>query len=179
MLARNQGARMQELTKSAADAAVRQVPQQMAALQAGRWQMGVGVTLRGRTLGIHGYGRIGAAVAGYGRAFGMNVLVWAREASLGRAVADGYAAAAGREAFYEACDVVSLHMRLVDATRGIVTVGDLARMRPDALMVNTSRAGPGWWRRAPWWRRCVPGGPAWRRWTCMSRNPCWTPPTCC
>lgn len=130
-----------ELTWGLVLAAVRQVPQQMAALQAGRWQMCVGMTLRGRTLGIHGYGRIGAAVAGYGRAFGMNVLVWAREASLGRAVADGHAAAAGREAFYEACDVVSLHMRLVDATRGIVTAADLARMRPDALLVNTSRAG--------------------------------------
>jgi D-3-phosphoglycerate dehydrogenase len=96
--------------------------------------------LRGRTLGIHGYGRIGAAVASYGRAFGMKVLVWARDASLARTAADGYEAAASREAFYETCDVVSLHMRLVDATRGIVTADDLGRMRRDAVLVNTSRA---------------------------------------
>ena len=90
--------------------------------------------------GIYGYGRIGSVVAGYGRAFGMNVSVWAREASLARARADGYAAALSKEAFFEACDVVSLHMRLVDATRGIVTAADLARMKPTALLVNTSRA---------------------------------------
>ena len=130
-----------ELTWGLVLASVRQIPQQMAALQAGKWQMGVGTTLRGRTLGIHGYGRIGAAVAGYGRAFGMRVLVWARDASRARAVADSYEAAPSREAFYETCDVVSLHMRLVDTTRGIVTADDLGRMRPDALLVNTSRAG--------------------------------------
>ncbi len=130
-----------ELTWALVLASMRQIPQQMAALQGGRWQMGVGMTLRGRTLGIHGYGRIGAAVAGYGRAFGMRVLAWARPDSLARAVADGYEAAASREAFYAACDVVTLHMRLVDATRGIVTAEDLGRMRPDALLVNTSRAG--------------------------------------
>ena len=130
-----------ELTWGLVLASVRQIPQQMAALQAGKWQMGVGTTLRGRTLGIHGYGRIGAAVAGYGRAFGMHVLVWARDASRAHAAADGYETAASKEAFYEACDVVSLHMRLVDATRGIVTADDLGRMRRDALLVNTSRAG--------------------------------------
>lgn len=121
-------------------AAMRQIPRQMAALKAGNWQIGVGRSLRGQTLGIYGYGRIGTAVAGYGRAFGMNVLVWAREPSRARARADGYATAPSKEAFFEACDVLSLQMRLYDATRGIVTAGDLARMKPDALLVNTSRA---------------------------------------
>ena len=119
---------------------MRQIPKQMSSLRAGKWQIGIGSTLRGKTLGIYGYGRIGSVVAGYGRAFGMNVSVWAREASLARARADGYAAALSKEAFFEACDVVSLHMRLVDATRGIVTAADLARMKPTALLVNTSRA---------------------------------------
>src|SRR5450631_3752723 len=112
----------------------------MASLQAGHWQIGVGHTLRGKTLGIYGYGRIGAVVAGYGRAFGMRVLVWAREPALARARADGYEMAAGKDEFFESCDVISLHMRLVDATRGIVTASDLARMKPSALLVNTSRA---------------------------------------
>lgn len=121
-------------------AAMRAIPQQMASLKAGHWQIGVGNTLRGKTLGIYGYGRIGAVVAGYGKAFGMNVLVWAREKALEKARADGYATAAGKAAFFEQCDVVSLHMRLVDATRGIVKAEDLARMKPTALLVNTSRA---------------------------------------
>jgi D-3-phosphoglycerate dehydrogenase len=119
---------------------MRQIPQQMAALKSGHWQIGVGHTLRGKTLGIYGYGRIGAVVAGYGKAFGMKVLVWAREPALMQARADGYATAAGKQEFFEQCDVLSLHMRLVDATRGIVTAGDLARMKPTALLVNTSRA---------------------------------------
>jgi D-3-phosphoglycerate dehydrogenase len=129
-----------ELTWGLILAAARQIPQQMAALKAGTWQIGVGDTLRGKTLGIYGYGRIGGVVAGYGRAFGMNVQVWAREAGLARAKADGYATAQSKAAFFEACDVISLHMRLVEATRGIVTAEDLARMKPTALLVNTSRA---------------------------------------
>ena len=129
-----------ELTWGLVLAAMRQIPQQMAALKAGHWQIGVGQSLRGKTLGIFGYGRIGAAVAGYGRAFGTKVLVWAREPSLERARADGYATAPSKAEFFEACDVLSLHMRLVDATRGIVTAADLARMKPSALLVNTSRA---------------------------------------
>lgn len=130
-----------ELTFGLVLAAMRQIPQQMGALRAGRWMIGVGHTLRGKTLGIHGYGRIGRAVAGYARAFGMEVLVWAREASLEAARADGHAVAASKAAFYAACDVVSLHMRLVPATRGVVTTVDLAKMKPSALFVNTSRAG--------------------------------------
>jgi D-3-phosphoglycerate dehydrogenase len=129
-----------ELTWGLVLAAMRQIPQQMNALKAGKWQIGIGSTLRGKTLGIYGYGRIGAVVAGYAKAFGMNVLVWAREAALARARADGYAAARSRDAFFGECDVISLHLRLVDATRGIVTAGDLARMKPAALIVNTSRA---------------------------------------
>jgi D-3-phosphoglycerate dehydrogenase / 2-oxoglutarate reductase len=129
-----------ELTWGLVLAAVRQIPQQMASLKAGTWQIGVGTTLREKTLGIYGYGRIGKVVAGYGKAFGMDVLVWARPDTLKQARADGYATAASKEAFFETCDVISLHMRLVPATRHIVTAADLARMKPTALMVNTSRA---------------------------------------
>jgi D-3-phosphoglycerate dehydrogenase len=98
------------------------------------------VVNKGRTLGIWGYGKIGRMVAGYGKAFGMRVLVWGSDASRQAAGADGHAAAATREAFFEEADVLTLHLRLNDATRGIVTAADLARMRPDALFVNTSRA---------------------------------------
>lgn len=129
-----------ELTWGLVLAGMRQIPQQMSALKTGRWQIGVGHGLRDKTLGIYGYGRIGSAVAGYGKAFGMNVLVWAREESLKRARSDGYAVAPSKEAFFSECDVLSLHMRLVDATRGIVTARDLALMKPTALLVNTSRA---------------------------------------
>jgi len=130
-----------ELTWALVLAALRQLPQQMASLQAGRWQIGVGSTLRGKTLGIFSYGRIGAVVAGYGKAFGMKVLAWGREGSLERARADGLAGAPSKEEFFSTCDVISLHLRLNDATRGIVRREDLARMKPTALLVNTSRAG--------------------------------------
>ncbi len=130
-----------ELTWGLVIAAMRQIPQQMQALQTGRWQIGVGRSLRGRTLGIYGYGRIGAEVARYGAAFGMKVLVWAREASLQRAREDGWEAAPAKRRFFETSDVLSLHMRLVKETRGIVTAEDLERMKPSALLVNTSRAG--------------------------------------
>lgn len=129
-----------ELTWALVLAAMRQLPRQVAALKAGTWQVGVGHTLRGKTLGVYGYGRIGSVVAGYGKAFAMNVCVWARTSSRERARGDGYAVAPSREAFFAECDVISLHMRLVDQTRGIVTAGDLARMKPTALLVNTSRA---------------------------------------
>jgi len=129
-----------ELTWGLILAAMRQIPQQMRSLGAGTWQIGVGNTLRGKTLGIHGYGRIGSTVAGYGKAFGMQVRVWAREAARERAQANGYAIASSKSALYEQSDIVSLHLRLVEDTRGIVTAEDLARMRPSALLVNTSRA---------------------------------------
>jgi D-3-phosphoglycerate dehydrogenase / 2-oxoglutarate reductase len=129
-----------ELTWGLVLAAMREIPQQMASLQSGDWQIGVGRTVRGKTLGLYGYGRIAKVVAEYAQAFGMNVLVWAREESRARAAADGYDVAESKEAFFESCDVLSLHMRLVDATRGIVTADDLARMKPTALLVNTSRA---------------------------------------
>ncbi len=129
-----------ELTWGLILAATRQIPQQMESLKAGKWQIGVGDSPRGKTLGIFGYKRIGSVVAGYGKAFGMKVLVWSSEESRARARADGYAAAENKRQFFEECDIVSLHLRLVDATRGIVTADDLARMKPTALLVNTSRA---------------------------------------
>src|SRR5207342_1060036 len=110
-----------ELTWGLIIAAMRQIPQQMYALRAGTWQIGVGNSLRGYTLGIYGYGRIGATVAGYGKDFGMNVLVWGREASRERARSDGYQVAESKRAFLESCDVISLHLRLVKETRGIIT----------------------------------------------------------
>jgi D-3-phosphoglycerate dehydrogenase / 2-oxoglutarate reductase len=130
-----------ELTWGLVLAAMRRIPQQVRALQSGRWQIGVGDSLRGKTLGIHGYGRIGSVVASYGAAFGMHVLVWARERSRKRARADGYAVAASQATFYSTSDVVSLHMRLVPDTTSVVTRADLAQMKPTALLVNTSRAG--------------------------------------
>jgi len=130
-----------ELTWALILAAMRQIPQQVASLRAGNWQSGVGASLLGKTLGIYGYGRIGRVVAGYGRAFGMNVVAWAREASQAAAAADGVAVAASKDELFETSDIISLHMRLVDATRGIVTAADLSRMKPRALLVNTSRAG--------------------------------------
>jgi D-3-phosphoglycerate dehydrogenase / 2-oxoglutarate reductase len=129
-----------ELTWGLVLAAMRQIPQQMAALRTGQWQIGVGQSLRQKTLGIYGYGRIGSVVAGYGKAFGMKVLVWAREPALAQARADGYEVASNKQEFFAQCDVLSLHMRLVAATRGIVTAEDLAHMKPTALLVNTSRA---------------------------------------
>jgi D-3-phosphoglycerate dehydrogenase / 2-oxoglutarate reductase len=130
-----------ELTWGLVIAAMRRIPQEMARLKAGQWQSSVGTGLRGRTLGILGFGRIGGAVAGYGRAFGMNVVAWGREGSLQRARSEGYAASPSREAFFEQSDVISLHVRLTPETRGLVTADDLARMKPTALIVNTSRAG--------------------------------------
>jgi D-3-phosphoglycerate dehydrogenase len=129
-----------ELTWALILAAARQLPQQMASLKAGNWQIGVGTTLREKTLGIFGYGRIGATVAGYGKAFGMNVMIWARQESLGRARVHGYMTARSKAEFFETCDVISLHMRLVPVTRHIVQAADLARMKPSAILVNTSRA---------------------------------------
>ncbi len=130
-----------ELTWGLVLASSRMIPQQVASLKAGHWQFGVGSTVRGKVFGIYGYGRIGAVVAGYAKTFGMKVLVWAREPAMAKARADGYETAASKAAFFERCDFISLHMRLVDATRGIVKAEDLARMKPTATLVNTSRAG--------------------------------------
>jgi D-3-phosphoglycerate dehydrogenase len=137
-----------ELTWALIMAAARKIVPYANNLKDGLWQTasinpelnGLGFVLKGRTLGIWGYGKIGQTVAGYGRAFGMNVLVWGSQASRDKAVADGHQAAESRAAFFEQANVLSLHLRLNDATRGIVTADDLARMRPDALFVNTSRA---------------------------------------
>lgn len=130
-----------ELTFGLILAAMRQIPQQMAALQAGTWQIGVGHTVRDKVLGIYSYGRIGEAVAHYGAAFGMKVLVYGGEASSARAKADGFEVASSREEFFASSDVVSLHIRLYPETRGIITADDLGQMKPNALLVNSSRAG--------------------------------------
>ena len=129
-----------ELTWALIMAAMRHIPAEVARLRSGRWQSTLGRVLRGRTLGVWGYGKIGSLVASYGRAFGMNVLAWGREGSLSRASADGIGVASSKEQLFEASDVLSLHLRLTKETRGIVTPNDLARMKRDALLVNTSRA---------------------------------------
>ncbi|MEO8250544.1 MAG: D-2-hydroxyacid dehydrogenase family protein [Burkholderiales bacterium] len=141
-----------ELTWALVMAAARRLPQYISNLKHGAWQQsglksgtmppnfGLGTVLRGRTLGVWGYGKIGQLVAGYGRAFGMKVIVWGSEASQKRALADGLEPAASREQFFALADVLSLHLRLADETRGIITLEDLSRMKPSALFVNTSRA---------------------------------------
>ncbi len=122
-------------------AAYRQIPEQVASIKAGTWQMGVGRTLRGRMLGLYGFGRIAKAVAGYAEAIGMQVQWWASDAGRDRAKADGAQVADSREAFFATSDIVSLHVRLKPETRGIVTAEDLANMAPRSLLVNTSRSG--------------------------------------
>ena len=141
-----------ELTWALIMAAMRRLPQYIGNLKHGAWQQsglkaasmpqnfGLGLVLKSRTLGIWGFGKIGQTVAGYGKAFGMQVIVWGSEASRERAREAGYLAAPSRESFFEVCDVLSLHLRLHDATRGIVTLESLSRMKPTALLVNTSRA---------------------------------------
>ncbi len=130
-----------ELTWGLVLAAARHIPQQMASLKNGTWQTGVGQSLRGKTLGIYGYGRIARVIVDYGKAFGMNILVWASEASRAHARDDGLKVATSKQSFFADCDILSLHMRLKDATRGIVGACDLAVMKPSAILINTSRAG--------------------------------------
>ncbi|MEO9777490.1 MAG: D-2-hydroxyacid dehydrogenase family protein [Sedimentitalea sp.] len=130
-----------ELTFGLILAAMRQIPAQMASAKAGHWQMGVGKTLRNRTLGLYGYGRIGREVANYASAFGMKVIWWSSDSGRARARADGVVVADSREAFFADSDVVSVHVRLKPETRGIITGADFERMQPGALFVNTSRAG--------------------------------------
>lgn len=141
-----------ELTWGLIMAASRRLPQYIGNLKHGAWQQsglkssampvnfGLGTVLKGRTLGVWGYGRIGQLVAGYGKAFGMHVLVWGRAPSRERAMLDGYQVAAHQDEFFETADVVTLHLRLNDETHGIVKLEDLSRMKPTALVVNTSRA---------------------------------------
>jgi len=121
--------------------AARQIPQQMASLKNGTWQTGIGQTLRGKTLGIYGYGRIARVIAEYGKAFGMHILVWASEASRRDAGTDGLGVAPDKQTFFATSDILTLHMRLKEATRGIVTAQDLAAMKPTAILINTARAG--------------------------------------
>lgn len=141
-----------ELTWALIMAAMRRLPQYIGNLKHGAWQQsglkaasmpanfGLGQVLRGKTLGIWGYGRIGQLVAGYGKAFGMHVTVWGSESALERAEHDGFIRAPSCEAFFEVCDVLSLHLRLNDSTRALVKLDSLSRMKPSALLVNTSRA---------------------------------------
>ena len=141
-----------ELTWALVMAATRRLPQYISNLKHGAWQQsglksssmptnfGLGTVLKGKTLGIWGYGKIGQLVAGYGKAFGMSVQIWGSDESRVRAVKDGHAAATSREAFFQTADVLSLHLRLNEATTGIVTSDDLGFMKPTALLVNTSRA---------------------------------------
>ena len=141
-----------ELTWALIMAAMRRLPQYISTLKHGAWQQsglkalsmppnfGIGMVLHGKTLGIWGFGKIGQIIAGYGKAFGMRVLVWGRETSRERAVAAGYEVATSQEELFETADVLSLHLRLNDETRGIVTLDALSRMKPTALIVNTSRA---------------------------------------
>ncbi len=141
-----------ELTWALIMAAMRRLPHYIANLKHGVWQQsglksgamppnfGVGTVLKGKTLGVWGYGKIGQVVAGYGEAFGMRVLVWGRDSSRERAVVDGFEAASSRDDFFAQCDVLSLHLRLSDDTRGTVRLDDLSKMKPTAVLVNTSRA---------------------------------------
>jgi D-3-phosphoglycerate dehydrogenase len=141
-----------ELTWALIMASMRRIPQYVANLKHGAWQQaglkaasmpanfGVGMVLRGKTLGIWSYGRIGQMVAGYGRAFGMRVVVWGSETSRARAAADGYDVATSKAGFFESADVLSLHLRLGETSMACVTLEDMARMKPTALLVNTSRA---------------------------------------
>jgi D-3-phosphoglycerate dehydrogenase len=121
-------------------AALRNLPYEAARLKAGHWQSTAGTQLEGKTLGIYAYGNIGSRVARVGGAFGMKVQCWGRGASLDRARQAGFEAAASREAFFESSDVISVHLPLNPETRGLITGADLARMKPTALFVNTSRA---------------------------------------
>jgi D-3-phosphoglycerate dehydrogenase len=141
-----------ELTWALIMAAMRRLPHYIANLKHGVWQQsglksgamptnfGIGTVLKGKTLGVWGYGKIGQLVAGYGEAFGMKVLVWGRDSSRERAVVDGFEAASSRDDFFAQCDVLSLHLRLSDDTRGMVRLDDLSKMKPTAVLVNTSRA---------------------------------------
>lgn len=141
-----------ELTWTLIMAAMRRLPQYIAALKHGGWQQsglkaasmpanfGIGTVLRGKTLGIWGYGRVGQLVANYGLAFGMQVVVWGSEESRKKALANGLIAATTREAFFSECDIVSLHLRLCETTRSGVTLEDLSRMKPTSVLINTSRA---------------------------------------
>lgn len=141
-----------ELTWALVMASMRRLPQYISTLKHGGWQQsgmksasmppnfGVGQVLRGRTLGIWGYGKIGQLVAGYGKAFGMEVLIWGSQAARERAAADGLRAAGSREEIFATSDVLSLHLRLSEETAGIVTLEDMGRMKPSSLIVNTSRA---------------------------------------
>lgn len=129
-----------ELTWALLLAAARRIPQEAARLRAGGWQSTLGMGLRGRTLGIWGYGKIGQVVAGYGRAFGMTVLAWGRAGSLARAQADGFERAVSAEDLLARSDALLLHVKLAPDTRGLITAAHLALMKPDAILVNTSRA---------------------------------------
>ncbi len=163
-----------ELTWGLILAARRHIPQEITNMLAGHWQRTLGESLHGQTLGIFGYGRIGSVVANYGRAFGMNVLVWGREHSLTQAHTDGFATAPDQDTLFQQANVLSLHLKLQPETRGIVTARHLAQMASDALLVNTSRAGliaPGALEAA-----LKAGRPGYAAVDVISRRPSTTPP---
>ena len=178
-----------ELTWALIMAAMRRLPQYIGNLKHGAWQQsglraasmpvnfGLGSVLRGKTLGIWGYGKIGQLLATYGRAFGMHVVVWGSAASRERALADGYIAAPTREVFFETCDVLSIHLRMTDDTRGIVTAEDFARMKNKAS--SSTRRAPNWWPKTPWWQHSTGATPAWLRLTCSRPNPSCKATPCC
>lgn len=130
-----------ELTWGLILSALRNLPFEVKRLKEGNWQSTLGLGVKGKTLGLYAYGKIGSIVAGVGKAFGARVLCWGREGSTGRAKAAGFDVAKSREDFFAEADIVSLHLPLNKDTRGIVTRDDLARMKPTALIVNASRAG--------------------------------------
>jgi D-3-phosphoglycerate dehydrogenase / 2-oxoglutarate reductase len=168
-----------EMTWALIMAAARRLPQYISNLKHGAWQQsglkssamppnfGLGTVLHGKTMGIWGYGKIGQLVGGYAKAFGMQVMIWGREASRLKALQDGHTAAPDKATFFEQCDVISLHLRLNDATRGIVTLEDLSLMKTTALMVNTSRAEL----IAQDALHSTAVAPAWLRSMCLSQSP--------
>jgi D-3-phosphoglycerate dehydrogenase len=130
-----------ELTWGLILSAARHIPAEVQAMKEGRWQIALGTGLSGKTLGVYALGKIGSIVAAVGKAFGMKIVCWGREGSLGRAKEAGYEVATSREDFFSQADIVSLHIPLSKETQGIVTAADLALMKPSAILVNSSRAG--------------------------------------
>lgn len=119
---------------------VRLIPQAIQGMKEGKWQTNIGSTIKGKTIGIWGYGKIGQQIAKYANVFGATVLVWGSENSRNQAVLDGYTQATSREEFFSQSNVITLHLRLNESTFGIVKETDLSLMKSDAVLINTARA---------------------------------------